>query len=167
MKKFTVPAFYQGYVKLATEENIVEGLENNEKEILDFFVRLAGEKFNYRYAPGKWTVREVLQHVTDNERILSYRALRISRGDKTPLAGYEQDDYVNALKINHLRNEDLIGEWRAVRHASKIQFRNMHPDLYEYEGFANNNNFNVEFLGRVIIGHARHHLEILKERYLK
>lgn len=166
MNMIPVPSFYQGYVSLVSEKNIPEGLENNRKEIFDLYKDLTPEKFNFRYAERKWSVREVLQHITDTERIMAYRALRISRGDQTPLAGFEQEDYVKALKIDHLGIEELLEEWKAVRQASLLLFKNMHPDLYNNVGVAFNFKLSVEIMGQVIIGHTRHHLKILRERYL-
>jgi hypothetical protein len=104
--------------------------------------------------------------MTYTERIMSYRALRISRSDKTPLAGFEQDDYVKALRIDHLAKNDMMAEWIAVRDSSVFLYMNMHPSLLASEGITNNNKVNVELLGKIIVGHTRHHLNIIREKYL-
>ena len=166
MNDFPVPPFFQGYISLTGDDTIVGLLLENGKEMLDVFENLPESKWLYRYDSGKWSVKELLQHITDTERVMAYRALRFSRNDKTPLPGFEQDDYVNALKIDHLDRPAMIEEWRSVREASITFFRNLDPGLLSREGTASGNKLNVELLGRIIVGHTRHHLKILREKYL-
>ena len=151
---------------MAGEAGLKDLLLENRRETVDLFRNVQGSKWLYRYDTGKWNVKEVLQHITDTERIMAYRALRFSRGDKTELAGFEQDDYVKALKIDHLGENEMMEEWKTVRDASVTLFGNLHTSLLLNEGIANSNRINVEMLGRIIVGHTRHHLKILKEKYL-
>jgi hypothetical protein len=166
MSEYPVPPFYKGYISLTGDGSLVELLQKNRNEILGTFENLPESKWIYRYATGKWSIKELLQHMTDTERIMAYRALCFSRGDKTSLPGFEQDDYVNALKIEHLGREEMLEEWKSVRDASIIFFRNLDPELFLNEGVANGNHLNVELLGKIIVGHTRHHLKIIKEKYL-
>ncbi len=166
-KDFPVPEFFKGYLSFVEEEEVYKLLVKDLPVDLDFFHNIPEDKLDYRYAEGKWSVKEVLQHITDTERIMAYRALRFARADHTPLPGFEQDDYVRALKIDDLGKEEIIDEWESVRKASIILFRNFHPSLMAYEGTASDKRLNVELLGRIIIGHTRHHLHILNEKYLK
>ncbi len=166
MGKLTVPGFYKGYISLIGEEDLNELLLKNRIETLELFENVPDNRWSYRYAAGKWNIRELLQHITDTERIMTYRALRFARKDKTELAGFEQDDYVNALKIGHLHPVDLIEEWKSVREATIIFFKNLDPSLLNCEGVASGNKLNAELLGKIIVGHTRHHLKILKEKYL-
>ena len=165
INNFPVLEFYKGYVDLAGDGDLVPLLEKNRDEMLTLFIEITDQKMGFRYEKGKWSVKEVIQHITDTERIMTYRALRISRGDQTPLPGFEQDDYVNALKIDHLGKKELINEWQSVREASLSFFRNIDPSLLTLEGTANGKKVNVELQGRIIVGHTRHHTKILKERY--
>ena len=163
---FQIPEFFAGYIGLTANEELISLLEKNESETLELYTSIPDDKLNYRYASNKWSIKEVMQHITDTERIMAYRALRLSRGDQTPLPGFEQDDYVNNLKIDHLCKNDIIEEWKTVRTSTILLFRNLDPLLLDYEGIASGNKVNVELVGRIIAGHTRHHLIILRERYL-
>jgi uncharacterized damage-inducible protein DinB len=120
-----------------------------------------------RYAPGKWSLKEVLGHINDTERIMSYRALRISRGDTTPLAGFEQDDYVRNGPFARCTLADLIEEYIAVRRATVSLFRNLDEVAWTRRGKASENEVTVRALAYIIAGHELHHRRIVEEKYLK
>ena len=120
-----------------------------------------------RYAPGKWSVKEILGHLNDTERIFAYRALRISRGDQTPLAGFEQDDYVRNGPFARHPLEDLIEDYIAVRRATISLFRNLDEAAWTRRGVASENEVTVRALAYMIAGHELHHRRILEEKYLK
>ena len=122
---------------------------------------------NLRYAPDKWSLKEVLGHVNDTERIMSYRALRISRGDATPIEGYEQDDYVRNGPFARLPLADLIEDYIAVRRATISLFRNLDEGDWSRRGVANQNEVTVRALSYIIAGHELHHRRIIEEMYLK
>jgi len=120
---------------------------------------------NFRYAADKWTVKEVLGHVTDSERIFAYRALCIARADQTPLSGFEQDDYVRAGGFGERTLSDLVEEFALVRSATSAFFHSLGDDVWLRRGVANKNEVTVRALAFIIAGHELHHREILKERY--
>ena len=120
-----------------------------------------------RYAPDKWRLKEVLGHVNDTERIMSYRALRISRGDATPIEGYEQDDYVRNGPFAHCQLADLLEDYIAVRRATVSLFRNLDEAAWSRRGVANKNEVTVRALAYIIAGHELHHRRVLEEKYLK
>jgi uncharacterized damage-inducible protein DinB len=119
-----------------------------------------------RYAPGKWTVKQVLGHVVDTERIFTYRALRTARGDATPMPGFEQDDYVRFGPFDHCSLADLLDEFRIVRAASIALYRNLTPESWMRKGVANQFPVTVRGLAYLTAGHELHHAKILRERYL-
>jgi len=121
---------------------------------------------NYRYAPDKWSVKEVLGHVIDTERIFAYRALRIARNDKTPIEGFEQDDYVRAALSGNHTLAGLIEEFSAVRRAGLLLFRSFEPEAWVRKGIASQKEISVRALVYVIAGHELHHRKILQEKYL-
>ena len=119
------------------------------------------------YAPDKWSLKEVLGHLNDTERIMSYRALRIARSDQTPIEGFEQDDYVRNAHFASRPLEDLIEDYIAVRRATVSLFRNLDEEAWTRRGTANNNEVTVRALSYIIAGHELHHRRILEEKYLR
>lgn len=159
-------SYYKNYINKASSDDIVEGLLSNLKTVVLFFKSIPDEKLEYRYAEGKWTIKEVLHHIIDTERIFSYRALRIAREDKTPLAGFEQDDYVVPAKSNERTLESLLDEFIAVRNATIILYKNFNESSLKHIGTASNASISVRAIGYIITGHENHHCEVIKERYL-
>jgi hypothetical protein len=120
-----------------------------------------------RYAPDKWSLKEVVGHLNDTERIMAYRALRIARGDQTPIEGYEQDDYVRNSPFARRPLADLIEDYIAVRRATISLFRNLDVSAWIRQGVANKNEVTVRALAYIIAGHELHHRRILEEKYLR
>lgn len=158
--------YYHHYISLAKGTNAIQVLKDYQVEAAQLFTDLAPEKWDYRYAEGKWTIKELLLHIIDTERIFAYRALRISRNDSTALAGFEQDDYVPASDAANRSPESLIAEYQAVRQASIHLFQNLTDEMLSRMGMASNNPVSVLALAYMMAGHEIHHLNILKERYL-
>jgi hypothetical protein len=127
---------------------------------------LGDEQGNYRYAPGKWSVKEVIGHLIDSERVFAYRALRIARNDKTPLPGFEQDDYVAAGGFDRRSLADLAREFEHVRNATLDLIRPLSKEAFDRRGVANNAEVSVRALVWIIAGHELHHKEVLRRRYL-
>jgi uncharacterized damage-inducible protein DinB len=134
--------------------------------MLQLFAGRSERDGSFRYAPGKWTVKEVLGHITDTERIFSYRALRIARGDQTPLPGFEQDDYVRSGAFGDRTLAGLAEEFGAVRTASVSLLRSFNEEAWSRRGVASQKEVTVRALGFMIAGHQIHHRIILEERYL-
>lgn len=159
-------SYYKSYIDNATSKYIIEGLQFNLKSVVAFLSQIPEDKHNYAYEAGKWTIKDVLLHIIDTERIFAYRALRIARGDKTPMAGFEQDDYVlNANALNRTF-ASLIEEYKAVRNSTITLFSSFDKTAFLNIGTASSAPASVRALGYIITGHENHHLSVLKERYL-
>ncbi len=159
-------AFYESYVSLVEETDIVSALEKNLDELQSLFADVSEEKGSYAYAKGKWSIREVLGHLIDGERVFSYRALRISRDDQTPLAGFEQNSYVANSNFNRAKLADLIEEFSLLRSSNILFFKNLSDEAWFRIGTASEATISVRALAYIIVGHVRHHANILRERYL-
>ena len=157
---------YRGYVALVPEGDVFATLERGLQETLELVGSFGEERGNHRYAPGKWSVKEVLGHLIDGERILSYRALRIARGDPTPLPGYEQDDYVASGAFDRRTLADLASELALVRASTLALFRSIEAEAWERKGTANGVPFVARALPWIVAGHELHHRTVLRERYI-
>lgn len=158
--------FYSGYIKGLGNVDLIEVMKTSEKDLLNTLSNLTEEQYLYRYAEGKWTIKELLLHIIDAERVLSYRALRFARKDSTDLPGFDEDWYVDHSFANDRPINDLLKEFSEVRAASLSLFKGFSDDMLKYSGTANGNPMSVRALGFIISGHALHHLRIIKERYL-
>ncbi len=158
--------YYERYVSLVEEADIVAVLERQQAELLEVFQTITEEKSLYAYAEGKWSIRELIGHLIDGERIFAYRALRISRADKTPIEGFEQEDYIENSNFNNTPLSDLTEELLLTRKANVIFFKNLSADAWLRTGTASDNPISVFALAYIMAGHIRHHLKILNERYL-
>ncbi len=156
--------YYGKYISLVPEGDIVATLEKQQPVTLAL---LAGSEADgdFRYAPGKWSVKESLGHVIDAERVFSYRAMRIARNDKTPLAGFEQDDYVKYGPFGHCTLAGLVEEFAAVRKSSILMFRALDEAAWTRRGTASNNEVTVLALAYMIAGHELHHRRIFEQNY--
>ena len=158
--------FYVPYVNLVPEGSLLEVLKEHMEKTKALFESLSEESARRRYAPGKWSIKEVLGHMTDTERIMSYRLLRIGRGDQTPLAGFDENDYIAESHFDELSNKQLLEDFTAVRKATITLINNMPEQAWEKIGIANNSETTTRALAYIIAGHAIHHLKIINERYL-
>lgn len=157
--------FYASYIAKVPGTDVLGVLEAQRLQMLQLFTGRSERDGNFRYAPGKWTVKEVLGHITDAERIFSYRALRIARGDKTPLPGFEQDDYVRDGSFGERTLADLAEEFGAVRNASMALFRSFPEAAWDRRGVASQKEVTVRALAFITAGHQMHHRIILEEKY--
>lgn len=156
--------FYAGYVERVTEEPLI-ALEHQAAATAALLRRIPESSSSYRYADGKWTVRDVVGHLADTERVMSYRALRIARGDTTPLAGFDENAYANMAGAEGRAWNTLVQDLAAVRAATLALFRSFDADAWRRSGVANGKTISVRALGHIIVGHERHHLHILQSRY--
>ena len=159
-------AYYERYISLISANDILAELRRQEGELSALLSGRPEKDGGFRYATDKWTINELVGHLTDTERIFAYRALRIARGDTTPIEGFEQDDYVRNGPFPHCRLADLLEEFRNVRAATLSLFRNLQPEAWTRRGTANQNEVSVRALAYIIAGHTRHHQRILEEKYL-
>jgi DinB superfamily len=158
-------AFYGGYVARVPETDIVAALETQAASIDRWPARVAHDKETMAYAPGKWTVRQVVGHMSDAERVFSYRAMRISRGDATPLPGFEENAYVARSVFADVPLQMLVAELAALRRANLPLFRRIDEAGWSSKGEASGMGVTVRALAYIMVGHVRHHVAVLKERY--
>ena len=158
--------YYETYISLVEETDIVAALENQIAELNNLFATISEEKADFRYAEGKWSIKELFGHLIDGERFFSYRALRISRADKTPMEGFEQDGYIENSNFNSMKLSDLFAEFSHLREANLIFFKNLTDEAWLRTGTASDMPFSVRALAYISVGHIRHHIRILRERYL-
>lgn len=158
--------FFSTYIKNLNSINLIEELEISLHEFIKFVQNIPMDKFDYRYAEGKWTIKEIIQHIIDTERIFSYRALRISRNDKTPLPGFDENEYVDNSSGNKRSLQDLLTEMAVVRQSTLSLFKSFSNEQLLRIGTVSNNQISVRAIGFIIIGHQNHHRKIFEERYL-
>jgi uncharacterized damage-inducible protein DinB len=158
--------FFSTYINILENVNLNEELEICLHEFIRFVQNIPLDKFDYRYAERKWTIKEIIQHIIDTERIFSYRALRISRNDKTPLPGFDENEYVDNTNANARSIQDLLTEMAVVRQSSLSLFKSFSSEQLLRIGTASNNQISVRAIGFIIIGHQKHHQKIFEERYL-
>ncbi|MFL5480995.1 MAG: DinB family protein [Gemmatimonadaceae bacterium] len=159
-------AYYSRYIQRVPDGDILSTLSNQIGETLGLLRGLSESAATYRYAPDKWSVNEMVGHVIDTEKIFSYRALRFARGDKTPVPGYEQDDYVRNSSFNSYPLSELASELETVRRSTLYFFRHLEDEAWARRGLANNAEVSVRALAYIIAGHELHHREMLRTRYL-
>jgi len=159
-------SYYQPYISTLGDVELLPALTDGKADFSDFINAIPKNKKDFRYQEGKWTVAEVLQHLIDAERVFQYRALRFSRGDKTPLPGFDQDDYVPASRADQKTLTAIGDEFLAVREASIHLFSSLNDDELQRIGVASNADMSVRALGFIICGHQEHHKRILEEHYL-
>jgi uncharacterized damage-inducible protein DinB len=158
-------AFAARYVDLVGNGHILEILEYLQQSTYNFFVRMDPGKADYAYADGKWTVKQVLGHMADTERVFAYRALAFSR-EAIELPGFDQDVYMEKATFNTRNLEDIADEFKTVRESSLYLFRSLSDEQQIQKGIASGNPVSVRALAYMIAGHEMHHIKILKERYL-
>lgn len=161
-----VPDFYKGYIDACIETDLIDALNNGLAEAAEFFKTIPPEKENYSYSEGKWTVKEVLIHIIDAERVFGYRALRFSRMDDTPLAMFKENFYIPNSNAAARNVASIQSEFEGLRIANIELFKGMNQRMLDFTGIANNNKMSAKAIGWMIAGHTKHHLKILKERYL-
>lgn len=159
------PEHYQEYVNLVPEGDII-AIINAQTEETVAYIKDNEDRRDFRYAEGKWSLIEVIGHMIDTERIQAYRLMRIARGDKTPLAGYDDEAYVENAHFSTRTIDDLLEEFVAVRTSTVSLLRGLSEDAWEKRGFANNGEFTVLALAYIIAGHELHHLKLIKDRYM-
>jgi uncharacterized damage-inducible protein DinB len=157
--------YYDRYISLISENDILTTLDAQRRQMLLLLSGRDEADGNRRYAPDKWTVKEVLGHVCDTERIFAYRALRISRGDQTPIEGFEQDDYVRNGPFARISLSEVIEDYIAVRRATLTLLRSLDEQAWQRRGIANKNEVSVRAVAYLTAGHELHHRRILEQKY--
>jgi hypothetical protein len=158
--------YYEKYVSLVPEGDIVETLERQSADTLALLRSLDEGRGSSRYAEGKWSVKEVVGHVMDGERVFAYRALCFARGERAPLPGFDQDDYMRDAAFDARTLGSLVEEYESVRAATLSLLRSLDAAAWQRRGTASDNPVSVRALAHIIAGHELHHVKILRERYL-
>ena len=158
--------FYKSYIQVLQDIDLIEELEICLHDFIKFVQNIPMDKFDYRYELGKWTIKEIIQHLIDSERVFSYRALRISRNDKTPLPNFNENEYAANSNGNTRNLQGLLTELAVVRQATLSLFNSFSQEQLTRTGIASNNEVSVRAIGFIIIGHQKHHQKIFAERYL-
>ena len=161
-----VPSFYHNYINLVVEDGLDVVLEKHQSDLINELKNIAEEKWNYRYAPGKWSIKELVQHIIDAERIFCYRALRFSRKDKTELPGFDENLFAENANADARSSTHLINELMVVQQSSAQLFSSFNDEQLNETGVSNGRTIYVKAIGYIIAGHALHHKNILMERYL-
>ncbi len=160
-------SFYANYIaQVSNEYNLIEELEISMHRLIKFVQNIPLDKFDYQYAEGKWTIKDIIQHIIDAERVFSFRALCFARNDKTNLPGFEEDDYAAAANASKRTIMDLLTEFSMVRNATMCLFKSFNEEELMRIGIANENAMSVRAVGFIIIGHQNHHQKVFEERYL-
>jgi len=159
-------AYYGRYIALVGGNDVIAALERQPRETLALPSSLREDQGDYRYAAGKWSIKEMLGHVIDAERVFAYRALRFARSDHTPLASFEQDDYVASGGFAECSLKDLMEHFSAVRKSTLWLFRSFGPEAWMRLGIASENQVSVRAIAYIIAGHELHHRRVLQEKYL-
>ncbi len=159
------PAYFANYINLVENDNVVQALNLNLSEIVTFLENIPAEKHNFKYQENKWTVKDVVRHVIDTERIFAYRALRFARFDTTELPGFDENSFSSQVNTSNVLMKDLLEEFVLVRKSTIKLFESFSPEMLSNNGIASGKQMSVMAVGFVISGHAIHHTNILRERY--
>lgn len=156
---------HAGYVALVEEDDILPAMEQQSSAMQKLLSSLDEARAGHRYAEGKWSVKEVIGHIADAERIIGYRALAIARGEEQPLPGFDENAYVANASFDDWKLGDLAEHYALVRRTNIVFFKNLRADAWQRRGTANQSSVSVLGMAYVIVGHERHHLQVLRERY--
>ena len=158
--------YYGQYISLVQGNDVVRSLEQQITATVELLSGLTEAQGNHRYAPDKWSIKQVIGHLSDAERVFSYRAMRIARADRTPLASFEQNDYVANGPFEHCRLADLVDEFASIRRATVLLFRQLDEAAWTRRGTASDKEVSVRALAYIIAGHELHHRGVLRDKYL-
>ena len=159
--------YYTPYIDLVGDESYMRKLIMLHEQTPQILSEIPMDRWMFRYAPDKWTIKEVLMHIIDTERIFNYRALRISRGDQTPMASFDQDAYVIASNANDRSGESLLKEYQTLRASTIALFKSFSDEMLIKMGTTSGKQFSPLAIGYIIAGHEIHHMNIIQKRYLQ
>lgn len=161
-----IPPAFQKYVRWVKDYDVLSLLDKNFKSSQSFFEKISKDKQDHYYAPGKWSIKEILQHLIDVERIFIYRALRFSRLDPIDLPGFDEEYYLEATSLDEIPYRNILSEWSSLRESSVLFYKNLNPKFLDRSGRASGQEFSVRSIGYILAGHTSHHIEIIKDKYL-
>lgn len=159
--------YYGAYINLVGNNiTLLEGLKQGQKQTINFIESIAEDKMSFAYAEDKWTIKEVIQHLIDCERVFAFRAFCISRNDKAEFPGFDQDDYVFSSEANKKTKSDLLNEYNTQRMATIAMFESLNASMLKRVGTASNSVLSARAAGFITIGHDQHHCNVIQEKYL-
>ena len=159
--------YYSRYINLISKDiQLVDGFIEDSNMVLQFFESIPSDKLNYRYAEGKWSIKEIFQHLIDTERIFQHRCFRIARHDKTGISGFNQDDYIVPSQANNKSLESLVEEFKAVRQSFIVLLKSLNDDDLKFIGNTNGLDMSARAAAFTVLGHSIWHIRVIKERYL-
>lgn len=158
--------YIQRYLDLIPSENWLEELKKTGEKTVEIYIQLSEEQSSFAYAEGKWTLKELLLHLSDTERVFQYRILAFLRGDQNELPGFDEELYANQSFANERSLSSLLEEYQLIRKSSKVLLESAQSSALQNVGTANGNQISAETVGKLIVGHNEHHLNIIRERYL-
>lgn len=161
------PEYFENYIIKVPGENLMDAFAIQFPVISDFFSEISEEESMHSYAPGKWTIKEVIQHIIDAERIFAYRAVSIARKESASLPSFEENDYTANSEANRRTWDSLCNEFLHARRSTQDLFQSFTESMLNQKGIANNKEITVLSIGFITVGHLYHHISVLKERYLK
>jgi uncharacterized damage-inducible protein DinB len=162
-----VPEYYHRYINLAIDDDLQTAFKKHQTELISFLKDIPKKKWDYRYAEDKWSIKEVVQHIIDAERVFAYRALCFARKDQTPLPSFDENIFAANSKADERSKKDLIKELKTVQESSAQLFRSFDEEQLGQPGIASGKSTYVKGIAYIVVGHALHHKKILEERYLK
>jgi len=160
------PEWFAGEIELVHYNDLISGLEDSFSLTLPFLQQLNTDDLVYRYAPGKWSIKQIWQHIIDVERVLCYRALRYARKDETVLSGFDENKYAESSLADERNFDDILREYATVRNATFELIKSFTAEMFMYRGIAGKSNMTVRSVCYLILGHEIHHVHTIKERYL-
>ncbi len=161
-----IPQAFHVYINQVSEEDLMQALKSQSSSFVRFLESIPADKREYRYAEDKWTIKELLQHILDAERVFAYRALCFARKDATPLPGFDENDYAANSKAGQRDWNDLVDEFKSIRRSTEILFGSFDEEQLDSAGISNGKSVYVLGIGFIIAGHINHHVNVIKERYL-
>lgn len=161
-----VPEYYHKYINLSINDNLKTALQKHQTNLISFLENIPEEKWDFRYAEGKWSIKEMVQHIIDGERVFSYRALCFSRKDKTELPSFDENLFTKNANAGARSKQDLIDELKTIQKSSVQMFNSFNEEQLEQPGIASGKPTYVKGIAYILVGHALHHKKILEERYL-
>lgn len=166
-QKHSYGDYYENYISLVKENELFSAFDHSANQSLTFWSELTEEQGDYRYAEGKWSIKELLQHIIDTERIFSYRALAFARGEKMALPGYDENQYADNCLADSRSLKEMVDELALVRKSTIALFSSFDKSVLDNLGKASGSNLSVRAAGFIIVGHELHHMNVVRERYAK
>lgn len=157
--------YVSAYVKLVPETDVVEAMSAQSEVTFALLSSIDDSRAAFRYAPDKWSIREMVGHLADGERVFGYRAMCIARGEQTSLPGFDENEYMRLSDYDGWSFREAVEQFALLRRANILLFRNLSAEAWKRAGVANNRPIDVQTIAKIIVGHERHHLNVLHERY--